>query len=42
MAGRPTNADIANDINGMKKDHETLTKRIDDLHKDIREIKTQL
>ena len=42
MAGRPTNADIANDINGMKKDHETLNKRIDDLHKDIREIKTQL
>jgi hypothetical protein len=39
---RPTNVDIANDLSGMKKDHQQLSMRIDELHQDIRIIKTQL
>ena len=39
---RPTNVDIANDLSGMKKDQQQLSARIDELHQDIRIIKTQL
>jgi hypothetical protein len=42
MSTKPTNADIAAELASMKKDHEQLSARISDLHKDIREIKQTL
>jgi|NOAtaT_6_FD_contig_21_9178552_length_450_multi_5_in_0_out_0_2 hypothetical protein len=39
---RPTNVDISNELSFLKRDLEQLSRRHDDLHSDIREIKVQL